>query len=1745
MKKKSAIITFLLFYFFISPLVCAGYMKVYYLVPNQEVIYIELPNGKNVMIDGGSSSAYTKINAFLQSKSVTTINFMALSHDHTDHFGGLKYVMSNYVVENFYCTGSAEEADMQPQLGSEGCPIYNPTAGEYISGPSTNVGPGWDNDVICKVLAANDAASDNNRSLVLKVSLGSASFLFGGDAESSVESGINSSDLANTDFYKVHHHGSATSSRYGFLTTMKPQYAIQMDGGTVFSSSAFDNIIDYTDAKIYRNNLDGDIIVKCDNQGNYDIVRECTYPDSPSFLSGVYSASPPALPTGLTVTDQTAISVTLDWNNTTLDTQGNSITCAYDVFRATCSGGAGGAGFDTQPGMAGDPTGIYKKITASPVSDSSYIDTTIDSGEDYYYRVSAVRTDYYYERRYSNEVFVVGDTVAPEAVADLFTSTGNTYGEIKLQWTAPHEDGAEGGSVSSYDLRYATFTLSDTTAWWNNYSYQASGEPTPGDPGITETMTIGNLTGGVTYYFGIKSTDDEDNLSSIDIKSSAGNQAFAFAKTDATPSSPPGIVYDGNTVSVDVDYFGSTTTISANWSAASDGESGIAGYRYAVGTSSSLTDITGGWIDAGSNISVTKSGLSLSHGTTYYFLVKAENGQGLLSNITSSDGAVSDITPPSPPSIVRDGAGVDIAYFNSTTTISATWDAAADSESGIAGYWFAVGTSSSLTDITGGWKNAGNNTSTTTTGLSLINGVTYYFLVKAENNAGLESALVSSNGAVSDITPPSPPSTVWDGAGVGVDIAYFNSTTTISANWDAASDSESGIAGYRFAISSKNAGGAEFLGWQDNGVNVSTAITGLNLENGVTYYFTVKAENSHGLLSESVSSDGAVPDVTPPYPPAVVNDGEIPDNDIVDFPSTTTISATWDAAADSESGIAGYWFAIGESSFTTEISTWEYVGSDRSVTKTGLSLDNGTTYYFLVKAENGVGLKSAPASSNGQVVDIMKPRIDSLTSDTHSDQNEWYSATEISYTWTGIDPSGGSLVFYYLLDGMEARTTDYIMTNDLSTTETNCVLTAAQEGIWYFHLIASSTATGKLSNVSNFMTKIDVSSPSAITTVNDGTGEDESWTPSTTTLSANWTISVDTLSGIAAYWFAVGTSSSLTDITGGWKNAGNNTSTTTTGLSLFDKVAYYFLVKAENGAGLFSPASASDGQIVDIVEPTIDSLTSLTHPDQSKWYSGTTISYNWTGSAPSGVRGFYYLLDSMAARTTDYIMTNGYFTTETNCALTAAQEGTWYFHLIVESEAETLSDVSNYRTQIDVTSPSAITVVNDGTGEDIGWAGSSTTLSANWTISVDTLSGIAAYWYAIGTSSSTADILNWESAGDTTTVTKPGLPLIDGEIYYFLVKAENGAGLFSPAAASAGQIVDVTKPAINFISAKYGVSIDDFPEILFDEKISTAGINQMVSLEVIRDNLGIAGSSVPIRISHDTNTNITTFIPVEGGKLKNNYFYELNVSSDITDITGNKLGVVETFEFSTLMNPDEENIVYASFEENEKVCVEIPAGAFSENAYVIISTKEINNSVPKLSPEDDTFCVPLSSSAREFTAYNSTGAKIAVNTGNKVAVTLAYENLPVNIDTETVNVWYLDEDKNVLIKLPGASINKVNKTVSADVYHLSSFVLAGESITNLMKAYAYPVPYKPSDGKDETGTDRISFANLGSKATIKIYTISGELVKTLHYLYSSGEMVQEWYPVTNESNEKVASGLYIYYISNGVEEKHGNLIIIR
>lgn len=97
----------------------------------------------------------------------------------------------------------------------------------------------------------------------------------------------------------------------------------------------------------------------------------------------------------------------------------------------------------------------------------------------------------------------------------------------------------------------------------------------------------------------------------------------------------------------DIDNQTSNIVIEANWSVATDVNSDIARYWYAIGSTSGATDIVN-WTDNWFYDSITVTGLNLNFGSTYFVSVRSENGAGLLSSIVTSDG-VTITSPTSPP----------------------------------------------------------------------------------------------------------------------------------------------------------------------------------------------------------------------------------------------------------------------------------------------------------------------------------------------------------------------------------------------------------------------------------------------------------------------------------------------------------------------------------------------------------------------------------------------------------------------------------------------------------------------------------------------------------------------------------------------------------------------------------------------------------------------------------------------------------------------------------------------------------------------------------------------------------------------------------------------------------------------------------------------------------------------------------------------------------------------------------------
>lgn len=129
---------------------------------------------------------------------------------------------------------------------------------------------------------------------------------------------------------------------------------------------------------------------------------------------------------------------------------------------------------------------------------------------------------------------------------------------------------------------------------------------------------------------------------------------------------------------------------------------------------------------------------------------------------------------------------------------------------------------------------------------------------------------------------------------------------------------------------------------------------------------------------------------------------------------------------------------------------------------------------------------------------------------------------------------------------------------------------------------------------------------------------------------------------------------------------------------------------------------------------------------------------------------------------------------------------------ITEDFAGNLSSVAFSNINIDWTNPLTITTLRDGVSTDVDTI-TTHSLSANWTASSDPNSDISSYFYAVGTTAGDSNVVAWTSTALATSVTNNSQTLIDDQLYFFSVKAQNGAGLYSSITTSDGQrYLDVT-----------------------------------------------------------------------------------------------------------------------------------------------------------------------------------------------------------------------------------------------------------------------------------------------------------------------------------------------------------------
>ena len=234
------------------------------------------PKNKSILIDGGGSE-FSDFNVgknilmpYLLNRNITTIDYMIFSHFDSDHCQGLLYVLENMKVKNIIIGKQYEKTENYKKF-VEIVRKNNKKVLAVDAGNRINIEKGIYFDILwpsSKEMISENAI--NNNSLVCKLVSNNISVLFTGDIEAVAEKSIlnaykNNLNMIKSDYLKVAHHGSKTSSTVEFLNAVKPKVAIICVGkNNKFghpSEITLENLQNIG-AKIFRTDKMGEIIFK-------------------------------------------------------------------------------------------------------------------------------------------------------------------------------------------------------------------------------------------------------------------------------------------------------------------------------------------------------------------------------------------------------------------------------------------------------------------------------------------------------------------------------------------------------------------------------------------------------------------------------------------------------------------------------------------------------------------------------------------------------------------------------------------------------------------------------------------------------------------------------------------------------------------------------------------------------------------------------------------------------------------------------------------------------------------------------------------------------------------------------------------------------------------------------------------------------------------------------------------------------------------------------------------------------------------------------------------------------------------------------------------------------------------------------------------------------------------------------------------------------------------------------------------
>jgi competence protein ComEC len=219
----------------------SGYLTVsLFHVGHGDSFLIETPDNERILIDTGASEEEGihfrfSVLPYFKQKGISKLDWLIITHPHSDHYGGLPYLAEKINIENLMITEDFYGQDIWKRLQTH---IDTTLTALHLVRDTTSV---VFHSLKCKILHPDTnffSENPNEMSLVVKIVYGEFSLLFTGDIELEGELHLVKSypEYLKSRFLKVAHHGSRTSSSPLFIEAVSPEYGfIPVDSRSRFN----------------------------------------------------------------------------------------------------------------------------------------------------------------------------------------------------------------------------------------------------------------------------------------------------------------------------------------------------------------------------------------------------------------------------------------------------------------------------------------------------------------------------------------------------------------------------------------------------------------------------------------------------------------------------------------------------------------------------------------------------------------------------------------------------------------------------------------------------------------------------------------------------------------------------------------------------------------------------------------------------------------------------------------------------------------------------------------------------------------------------------------------------------------------------------------------------------------------------------------------------------------------------------------------------------------------------------------------------------------------------------------------------------------------------------------------------------------------------------------------------------------------------------------------------------------------